>query len=108
MDHRFDAQSPLFLLIVSLLLVGTSSGSVPYADEARPLKSLSEWLLRTGRATVVRARVLEAMNLPAIDMPILEVAKTHLKRATQIEAKFRLMALEDPDLEPLWASLATA
>ena len=36
----------------------------------------------------------------------LELAKTHLKRATQIDAKFRLMALEDPDLEPLWAMLA--
>jgi hypothetical protein len=28
-------------------------------------------------------------------------AKTSLKRATVIDAKFRLMALEDPDLEPL-------
>jgi tetratricopeptide (TPR) repeat protein len=33
-------------------------------------------------------------------------AKAHLTRATQFDAKFRLMALEDPDLEPLWASLA--
>ena len=39
-------------------------------------------------------------------MERLEVAKTHLKRAIQIEAKFRLMALEDSDLQPLWASLA--
>ena len=37
----------------------------------------------------------------------LERAKAHLTRATEIDAKFRLMALEDPDLEPLWASLAT-
>ena len=36
----------------------------------------------------------------------LELAKTHLKRATQIDAKFKLLALEDPDLEPLWESLA--
>ena len=36
----------------------------------------------------------------------LEVAKAHLKRATEIDAKSRLMALEDPDLEPLWASLS--
>ena len=40
-------------------------------------------------------------------MERLESAKTHLKRATQINAKFKLLALEDPDLEPLWASLAT-
>jgi tetratricopeptide (TPR) repeat protein len=33
-------------------------------------------------------------------------AKAHLKRATEFEEKFRLMALEDPDLEPLLASLA--
>jgi hypothetical protein len=37
----------------------------------------------------------------------LDRAKAHLKRATQIDAKFRLMALRDLDLEPLWASLAT-
>ena len=32
-------------------------------------------------------------------MGSLDRVKAHLKRATQIEAKFRLMALEDPDLE---------
>ena len=36
----------------------------------------------------------------------LDRAKTHLKRATEIDAKFRLMALKEPDLEPLWSSLA--
>ena len=40
-------------------------------------------------------------------MGSLDRAKAHLKRATEIDAKFRLMALDDPDLEPLWASLAT-
>ena len=35
----------------------------------------------------------------------LKRAKAHLKRATEIDPKFRLMALEDADLEPLWASL---
>ena len=40
-------------------------------------------------------------------MGSLDRAKAHLKRATEIDEKFRLMALEDPDLEPLWASLAT-
>jgi len=37
----------------------------------------------------------------------LDQAKAHLKRATKINPKFKLMALEDPDLEPLWTSLAT-
>jgi tetratricopeptide (TPR) repeat protein len=36
----------------------------------------------------------------------LDRAKTHLKRATEIDAKFRLIALKDRDLEPLWPSLA--
>jgi tetratricopeptide (TPR) repeat protein len=34
----------------------------------------------------------------------LDQAKAHLKRATKIDPKFKLMALEDPDLEPLWTS----
>ena len=36
----------------------------------------------------------------------LDPAKTYLKRAIEIEAKFSLMALEEVDLEPLWDSLA--
>jgi tetratricopeptide (TPR) repeat protein len=36
----------------------------------------------------------------------LELAKTHLKRAIQIDAKFKLLALEVSDLEPLWVSLS--
>jgi len=32
--------------------------------------------------------------------------KRHYDRGTDSDAKFRLMALDDPDLEPLWASLA--
>jgi tetratricopeptide (TPR) repeat protein len=36
----------------------------------------------------------------------LDRAKAHLKRATEIDAKFRLMALKDPDLERLRFSLA--
>jgi len=36
----------------------------------------------------------------------LDRAKAHLKRATEIDGKFRLMALKDPDLEPLRSWLA--
>lgn len=36
----------------------------------------------------------------------LDPAKTYLKRAIEIEARFSLMALEEADLEPLWDSLA--
>src|SRR4030095_10620739 len=35
----------------------------------------------------------------------LDRATTHLKRATEIDAKFRLMALKQPNLEPLRSSL---
>ncbi len=34
-----------------------------------------------------------------------ERAKERLNRATAIDAKFELMALDDPDLEPLWSKL---
>lgn len=37
----------------------------------------------------------------------LEGSKEQLRRATEIDAKFKLMALEDLDLEPLWNLLAT-
>ena len=37
----------------------------------------------------------------------LDQAKTHLIRATELDAKFRLMALKDPELKPLWSSLAS-
>jgi tetratricopeptide (TPR) repeat protein len=37
----------------------------------------------------------------------LDRAKVHLKQTTEVDTKFRLMALEDSDLEPLWVSLAT-
>jgi hypothetical protein len=35
-----------------------------------------------------------------------EIAKTHLKHCFQIEPKFRLQALEDEDLKPIWDSLS--
>jgi tetratricopeptide (TPR) repeat protein len=33
----------------------------------------------------------------------LDRAKAHLSQATKMDAKFSLMALKDPDLEPLWS-----
>ena len=36
----------------------------------------------------------------------LDRAKTHLKRATEINVRFKLMALKEPDLKLLWSSLA--
>ena len=39
-------------------------------------------------------------------MGSIERAKMHLSRATKADKKFSLMAMDDPDLERLWASLA--
>ncbi len=36
----------------------------------------------------------------------LDRAKVNLAAATRIDPKYRLVALEDPDLEPIWGSLA--
>jgi tetratricopeptide (TPR) repeat protein len=35
----------------------------------------------------------------------LSVAKQHLMKATEADRRFKLIALEDPDLEPLWAEI---
>jgi len=35
----------------------------------------------------------------------LSAAKQHLIKATKADSKFKLMALDDPDLEPLWAKI---
>lgn len=47
-------------------------------------------------------------NLACYDCQLgdLESAKQHLKRAFEFQPKCRAMALDDPDLEPLWAELA--
>src|ERR1700681_2706803 len=60
----------LAFVAIALLLASDSSASIPPTGEATPLKSLSEWVLRTGKPTVVRSRILEAVNLPATDMPV--------------------------------------
>ena len=67
----------LAFVAIALLLASDSNASVPPTGEAKPLKSLSEWLLRTGKPTVMRSRILEAVNLPAIDMPLRERGFRH-------------------------------
>jgi tetratricopeptide (TPR) repeat protein len=48
-------------------------------------------------------------NLACYEMQLGNVlkAKAHLKCAVGIDPKFKLVALEDPDLEPFWALVAT-
>ena len=81
-----------------------------------------EWAYATRRAESIHAAhaiLTRAASLHPTDPTIqfnlacheaqmgnLDQAKTHLKRATEIDTKFKLMALKEPDLEPLWSSLA--
>ena len=81
-----------------------------------------DWAYATGRTESINAAhaiLTRAASLHPTDPTIqfnlacheaqmgsLDRAKTHLKRATDIDPKFRLMALKEPDLEPLWSSLA--
>ena len=41
-------------------------------------------------------------------MGSIDRAKMHLSRATKADPKFSLMAMDDPDLDRLWRSLAKA
>ena len=48
-------------------------------------------------------------NLACYDCQLgnLESAKLYLEQAIKLKPGMRTMALDDPDLEPLWDSLAT-
>ncbi len=64
---------------ISLLLATGSSGSIPKIDEATlPLSDVFEWIQRTGKPSLIRARILKAMDLPsARDMPVRERGFRH-------------------------------
>jgi tetratricopeptide (TPR) repeat protein len=38
----------------------------------------------------------------------IELAKTRVGKAIQLDAKFKMLALDDPDLEPLWKDIEEA
>lgn len=38
----------------------------------------------------------------------LPAAKEHLKKAFRLEPKYRVMGLDDPDLQPLWSQIENA
>ena len=81
---------------------------IDWADAAMRGESI-----RQAHAILTRAACLHPndgtiqFNLACYEgqMGNLGLARAHLKRAIEIEAKFRLMALEDPDLEPLWEEI---
>ncbi len=69
--------------------------------------------INAARAILKRAEGLHAddtaiqFNLACYEaqMGNLAQAKVNLERATRLDPKYRLLAREDPDLEPLWGSL---
>ena len=52
--------------VLSLL---QSDASINNHDATENLVRLAEWVRQTGRETVVRAHILAAMDLPAVDKP---------------------------------------
>ena len=63
------------VLIASLATI--VSGSVSQPGQKQPLKPLVDWLKRTGKESVVRAPILNALDLPAKDMPVRERGFRH-------------------------------
>jgi len=88
-------------------------------EEPRNFVDWADAICRTESIHAAQAILTRAASLHPTDPTIqfnlacyeaqigsLDRAKTHLKRATETDAKFRLMALKEPDLKPLWSSLA--
>ena len=67
----------ILALAIGVSVVPVSSFATAYHRKTSPLKPLRQWLLRTGKVTVVRGRILEPMNLPAVDMPVRERGFRH-------------------------------
>lgn len=72
--RTFHRTARLVLVASIGAFVGASitDGSLSDHGNALPLKSLSTWLLHTGKESVVRKRILEKMDLPNRDMPVRE------------------------------------
>ena len=62
----------------------------------------------THAAEVHPANATIQFNLACYEAQLgnLDRAKAHLSKATRADKKFSLLALNDPDLEPLWSSLS--
>ncbi len=60
---------------LALLFAPYLAASVPAAakeEQSVSLNKLAEWVLQTGIQTVVRGHIIEAMGLPAFDIPVRE------------------------------------
>ena len=72
---------------------------------AQSIEAAKEILMQALQRHPDEAMVHFNLGCYASQLGDLMLAKAHLKRAFVIEPKCRLMALHDPDLEPLWAQL---
>jgi hypothetical protein len=84
------------LAVLALWSVPVSIASVPQAAPSRPLRLLSDWLLRTGKPSVMRGHILEAMNLPPHDMPVRERGFRHQgERITHVSSVSSVSGYQD-------------
>ena len=80
--------------------------SLAYATRrAESIEAAKEILMQALQRHPDEAMVHFNLGCYASQLGDLTLAKAHLKRAFVIEPKCRLMALDDPDLKPLWAQI---
>jgi len=65
------------VLLMTALCATLAAASISHPGEAQPLKPLAEWLRQGGKESVIRARILAAMDLFARDMPVRERGFRH-------------------------------
>jgi hypothetical protein len=78
-----------------------------YVRHARPERIAAFLELRQNSPTARPEEPTIHYNLACYECQLgnLSGAKQHLIKATKADEKFKLMALDDPDLEPLWAEV---
>jgi hypothetical protein len=81
---------------ICLVLASTCAGSVPLIKRVAALEELREWLQHTGKSSVLRAHIVDALNLPAHDMRVLERGFRHEgDRITHVCSVSAVAGLED-------------
>ena len=80
---------------------------VAYATRrCRSVEEAEVWLKRAREAHPTEPTIPYNLSCYAAVTGRIEEAKQLLERAIRLDANVRMMALEDPDLEPLWESFA--
>ena len=59
-------------LIIGVLLVVSTAGSLPRSTSGMSLFHVAQWIDQTGKSTVIRGLVAEALGFPDVDIPVLE------------------------------------